>query len=105
VFSSLGYQAELTLRLAFIAVQRKQTTRALEAMARAADFARAAGGNRILAGIALERARILRTAGRSSDAEAALRDERSPDDDDLVQIMVVAGARNQHYLQLWRPAA
>jgi site-specific DNA recombinase len=32
-------------------------------------------------------------------------DERSPDDDDLVQIMLVAGARNQHYLQLWRPAA
>jgi site-specific DNA recombinase len=32
-------------------------------------------------------------------------DERSPGDDDLVQIMLVAGARNQHYLQLWRPAA
>jgi len=28
-----------------------------------------------------------------------------PNDDDLVQIMLVAGARNQHYLQLWRPAA
>jgi hypothetical protein len=32
-------------------------------------------------------------------------DERSPDIDDLVQIVLVAGARNQHYLQLWRPAA
>ena len=31
--------------------------------------------------------------------------ERSPDDDDLVRTMSVAGARNQHYLQLWRPAA
>jgi len=71
---SLGYQAELTLRLAFIAVERKQTTRALEAMSRAAEFARAAGGNRILAGIALERARILRAANRLSDAEAALRE-------------------------------
>jgi len=71
---SLGYQAELTLRLAFIAAERKQTARALEAMSRAAEFARAAGGNRILAGIALERARILRTANRLSDAEAALRE-------------------------------
>ena len=71
---SLGYQAELTLRLAFIAVERKQTERALEAMSRAAEFARAAGGNRILAGIALERARILRAANRSSDAETALRE-------------------------------
>jgi hypothetical protein len=32
-------------------------------------------------------------------------DARSPDDDDLVQIMMVAGARNHHYLQLWRLAA
>jgi CHAT domain-containing protein len=74
VFVSLGYQAELTLRLAFIAVQRKQTAQALESMSRAAKFARAAGGNRILAGIALERARILRGANRSSEAEAALRE-------------------------------
>src|SRR5918999_3500588 len=71
---SLGYQAELTLRLAFIAVQRKQTAQALELISRAAEFARAAGGNRILAGIALERARILRAANRSSEAETALRE-------------------------------
>src|SRR3954471_23925021 len=32
---SLGYQAELTLRLAFIAVHRKQTAQALESMSRA----------------------------------------------------------------------
>jgi ATP/maltotriose-dependent transcriptional regulator MalT len=71
---SLGYQAELTLRLASIAVQRKDTARALEAMSRAAEFARAAGGNRILAGIAIERARILRAANRLTEAESALRE-------------------------------
>jgi hypothetical protein len=57
---SLGYQAELTLRLASIAFARKETTRAQEEMSRAAEFARAAGGNRILATIALERAKVLR---------------------------------------------
>jgi hypothetical protein len=37
---------------------------------------------------------------------AARDSERSPDTGDLmVQIKLVAGARNQHYLQLWRPAA
>src|SRR5262249_11182009 len=71
---SLGYQAELMLRLAFIHLQRKQTDQALDAMARATEFARAAGGNRILAGIALERARVLRAANKLADAETALRD-------------------------------
>jgi CHAT domain-containing protein/tetratricopeptide (TPR) repeat protein len=69
---SLGYQAELTLRLALIAIERRQTTEALETMARAAEFARAVGGNRILAGIAIERARILRSSNRTSEAETAL---------------------------------
>jgi hypothetical protein len=32
-------------------------------------------------------------------------DERSPDNDDLVQIMLVAGACNRRYLQLWSSAA
>jgi site-specific DNA recombinase len=37
---------------------------------------------------------------------AARDSKRSPDTGDLmVQIKLVAGARNQHYLQLWRPAA
>jgi CHAT domain-containing protein len=71
---SLGYQAELTLRLAFIHLERKQTAQALDAMSRAAAFARAAGGNRILAGIALEQARVLKGANRLADAETALRD-------------------------------
>jgi len=37
---------------------------------------------------------------------AATDAKRSPDTGDLeLQIAMVAGARNQHYLQLWRPAA
>jgi hypothetical protein len=32
-------------------------------------------------------------------------DERSPGDDDLVQIMLVAGACSRRYLQLWSGAA
>jgi len=37
---------------------------------------------------------------------AAQQTKRSPDTGDLlVPIQLVAGARNQHYLQLWRPAA
>jgi hypothetical protein len=32
-------------------------------------------------------------------------DERSPSDDDLVQIVLVAGACNRRYLQLWSGAA
>ena len=70
----MGYQAELTLRLAFIHLQRKQAAQALDAMSRAAAFARAAGGNRILAGVALEQARVLRAANRLADAETALSD-------------------------------
>lgn len=69
---SLGYQAELTLRLALLEAGNGQTSAALQTMARASDLARAAGGNRILAGIALEQARLLRTASRASEAEATL---------------------------------
>src|SRR5690606_4349622 len=59
---SLGYQAELTVRLASIAAARRQTDRALDELSRAAEFATAAGGNRILATIGLERGKILREA-------------------------------------------
>ena len=59
---ALGYQAELTVRLASIAASQKQTDRALQELSRAADLARAAGGNRILATIGLERGRLLRDA-------------------------------------------
>jgi CHAT domain-containing protein/predicted negative regulator of RcsB-dependent stress response len=71
---SLGYQAELTVRLASIAAARKQTDRALEELSRAAEFASAAGGNRILATIGLERGRLLRAANRLGDAERAYRE-------------------------------
>jgi hypothetical protein len=37
---------------------------------------------------------------------ATVQTKRSPEPDDLfLQVSLVAGARNQHYLQLWRPAA
>lgn len=71
---SLGYQAELTVRLASIAAAQKQTDRALAELSRAAEFARAAGGNRILATIGLERGRLLREANRLADAEQAYRE-------------------------------
>jgi tetratricopeptide (TPR) repeat protein len=71
---ALGYQAELTVRLALVAVARKQTPRALEEMAKATELARAAGANRILAGLALERARILRQGSRTAEAESVLRE-------------------------------
>jgi CHAT domain-containing protein/predicted negative regulator of RcsB-dependent stress response len=71
---ALGYQAELTVRLASIAAAKKQTDQALEELSRAAEFARAAGGNRILATIGLERGRLLREAGRPVDAERAYRE-------------------------------
>ncbi|MBA3642086.1 MAG: tetratricopeptide repeat protein [Acidobacteria bacterium] len=41
---ALGYQAELTLRLGLVALDRKQTAQALDAMTRAAGFAHTAGG-------------------------------------------------------------
>jgi CHAT domain-containing protein len=43
-------------------------------MAKATEFARAAGANRILAGLALERARILRQGSRTAEAESVLRE-------------------------------
>ena len=63
--------------------------------------------NRLIPG---ERAEgVLCLAHAKTGASLALlgrwEDERSPEDDDVVQIIVVAGVRNQHYLQLWRPAA
>jgi site-specific DNA recombinase len=37
---------------------------------------------------------------------ATVQSKRSPETDDLsLQVSLVAGARNQHYLRLWRPAA
>jgi tetratricopeptide (TPR) repeat protein len=69
---ALGYQSELTLRLGLIALERKQISQALDAMSRASELARAAGGNRILAGISLERGRVLRSQNRLREADSAL---------------------------------
>jgi CHAT domain-containing protein/predicted negative regulator of RcsB-dependent stress response len=71
---SLGYQAELTVRLASIAAARKQPDQALEELSRAAEFAKAAGANRILATIGLERGKLLREANRPGEAERAYRE-------------------------------
>ena len=71
---ALGYQAELTFRQGMMAYQRKQTAQALVALARAVDLARQAGGNRILAEIAIDLARIQQTAGKGAEAEATLQE-------------------------------
>lgn len=63
-----GYQAELTLRLALIAKQQKDNERAATLLSEATDFAHRAGGNRILAEVALERGRLLRAQNLRSEA-------------------------------------
>src|SRR5437762_43643 len=55
-----GYQAELVLQQGLISYQQKNTPQALDLLSRATELAREAGGNRILAEIALELARIQR---------------------------------------------
>src|SRR5262249_54542059 len=67
---ALGYESELTFKLGLIANQRKERERALELLARAADLARRAGGNRILAEIALELSKIERANGQVTKATA-----------------------------------
>ena len=57
---ALGYQAQLTLKQAEIANRRNQYEETLTLLHRAADLARQAGGNRILAEVALEAAKINR---------------------------------------------
>jgi tetratricopeptide (TPR) repeat protein len=71
---ALGYQAELTFRQGMMAYQRKQTDQALSALARAVALARQAGGNRILAEIAIDLARIQQTVGKNAEAEATLQE-------------------------------
>jgi CHAT domain-containing protein len=67
-----GYQGELTMMLAAIAVARKQPVNAERMLAQATEFARRAGGSRIVAQIALERGRLLRGQGRFADGSRAL---------------------------------
>jgi hypothetical protein len=53
-----------------------------------------------------ERLKITLRGDLAGMLSAARDSKRSPDTGDLLlQIKLVAGARNQHYLQLWRPAA
>jgi hypothetical protein len=53
-----------------------------------------------------ERLKITLKGDLAGMLSAARDTKRSPETGDLmVQIKLVAGARNQHYLQLWRPAA
>lgn len=70
--SAWGYQAELTLRLALIAKQQKDTERAATLLSEASDFAHRAGGNRILAEVALEHGRLLRAQNLRSEAVRVL---------------------------------
>jgi CHAT domain-containing protein/Tfp pilus assembly protein PilF len=67
---ALGYESELTFKLGLIANQRKETDRALDLLTRAADLARRAGGNRILAEIALDLSKIERANGQIAKAMA-----------------------------------
>ena len=68
-----GYQAQLLTQQALIADQRKQPDRALALLAQAMDLARAAGGNRIVAEIALDAAKIQRARNQLPAAERTLR--------------------------------
>ena len=53
-----------------------------------------------------ERLKITLKGDLAGMLSAARNKKRSPDTGDLmVEIKLVAGVRNQHYLQLWRPAA
>lgn len=61
-----GYQAVLILQQALISHQENNTSEALTQLARATEVAGKAGGNRILADIALARGRIERDSGRIS---------------------------------------
>lgn len=68
-----GYQAQLLTQQALIAHQNAQPERALALLTEASDLARAAGGNRVVAEIALDAARMLRGRGRIAAAERTLR--------------------------------
>lgn len=69
-----GYQAQLVAQRAQIASERKRTSQALKLLAEARTLAKAAGGNRLVAEIALDAARIQRQQGANADAEQTLRE-------------------------------
>lgn len=67
-----GYQAVLILQQALMSHQENNTSEALAQLTHATELAGKAGGNRILADIALARGRIERDSGRISQATATL---------------------------------
>jgi CHAT domain-containing protein/tetratricopeptide (TPR) repeat protein len=69
-----GYQAQLVAQRATIAAERKQPTRALALLEEATSLAKSAGGNRLIAEIATETARVQRLQGATTSAERTLRD-------------------------------
>lgn len=69
-----GYQALLLTQRAVIANQQKQPDRALALLGQATALAKAAGGNRIVAEVAIDAARIQRGRGQTQAAEQSLRD-------------------------------
>lgn len=69
-----GYQAQLVAQRAQIASERKRTSEALKLLAEARTLAKAAGGNRLVAEIALDAARIQSQQGANADAEQTLRE-------------------------------
>jgi CHAT domain-containing protein len=71
---SLAYQAELSLKLAVLAGQRKSPEDARRWLADARAFAKRAGTNRVSAQVALEGGRLLREQGRLGEAAALLHD-------------------------------
>lgn len=71
---AVGYQAQLVSQRALIANERSQPDRALALLDEAASLAKAAGGNRLLAEIALDTARIQKKQDATTSAERTLRD-------------------------------
>jgi CHAT domain-containing protein/Tfp pilus assembly protein PilF len=71
---ALGYEAELTYKQGLIAFGRKQPTQAIELLKHAIDLGHQAGGNRIVAEVSVDLARIQLSSGLAVDAERTLRD-------------------------------
>jgi tetratricopeptide (TPR) repeat protein len=71
---ALGYQAELTMTQADIALRRKATGQALPLLARAADLARRAGGDRLLAEVDLRLAQTEVGLQKPAEADRALQE-------------------------------
>jgi CHAT domain-containing protein len=71
---ALGYEADLAMKQAEIDVSRGRPDVALTRLMRAADLARQAGGNRLLAEIDLEIAALQQQFHHPADADRALQD-------------------------------